>query len=297
MFHHKHLQKKKLRKKLKTCVTPLIVALIKSGPLELRCELTHNTTTTLFLLCFLACPINFFLYVVFLFLSFFAFTFPSLLSTLTDSQSLLKPLFFFFFLGWEYRPGLWQQKGSEELKQRLFSLLSCILLTHCRQYTQYPYMCVAALLWLRKPEGQTAVYSSLSCTHFAISWSVSVSKEWEFSFIMLDIIKNNQKILQKTINLSRLWLAFYQHWCAGTTWTEAGILQAESRPEVYTSHLDYIKVASEEIVLFHMPKVNKHKTTSCGLMKHKPSFFNFCHSCQSEYHSTIAPLANISIRF
>lgn len=52
-------KKKKLRKKLKTCVTPLIVAPIKSGPLELRCELTHNTTTTPLLALFSRLPHKF----------------------------------------------------------------------------------------------------------------------------------------------------------------------------------------------------------------------------------------------
>lgn len=194
MFHHKHLQekKKKLRKKLKTSVTPLIAAPIKSGPLELRCELAHNTTTTPLPALLSRLPHKFLpvrglsvSLILCLYLSFFA----------RNSHRFSQSSLFFFFLGWKYRPGLWQQKGSEELKQRLFSLLSRILLTHCRQYTQNAYMCVAALLWLRKPEGRTAAYSSLSCTHDAISWSVSVSKGRQFSFTTLDIIKNNQKIL------------------------------------------------------------------------------------------------------
>lgn len=120
--------------------------------------LTVNSLTTRqqppFLLCFFACPINFFLYVVFLFLSFFAFTF---LPSAQPSQILTVCCTSLFFPGWKCRPLLWQQKGNKESKQRLFSLLSCILLAHSSR-RQYACMCVcvcaAALLWLREPESR-----------------------------------------------------------------------------------------------------------------------------------------------
>lgn len=147
MFYQKHLQKKKkkkLRKKLKTCVTPLIVAPIKSGPLELRCELTHNTTTTPLLALFSRLPHKFLpvrglsvSLILCLYLSFFA---PNSHRFSQSAQASL------FFPRVKIQARALTAESSEQLKQRLFSLLSCILLTHCRQYTQYAYMCVAALL-------------------------------------------------------------------------------------------------------------------------------------------------------
>lgn len=89
-------RKKKLRKKLKTCVTPLVVAPIKSGPLELRCELTHNTTTTPLLALFSRLPHKFLpvrglsvSLILCLYLSFFA---PN-----SQILTVCSSLFFFFF--------------------------------------------------------------------------------------------------------------------------------------------------------------------------------------------------------
>lgn len=122
-------------KKLKTCVPGTFRKNWAIGAWLLSHSQHDNNHSSC---CFLVCPINFLMYVVFLFLSFFAFTF--LLSS-QPSKILTVCCTSLFFPGWKCRPLLWQQKGSEESKQRLFSLLSCILLAHS-SWRQYACMCV-----------------------------------------------------------------------------------------------------------------------------------------------------------
>lgn len=212
-------------------MTPLIVAPIKSGPLELRCELTHNTTTTPLLALFSRLPHKFLpvrglsvSLILCLYLSFFA----------PNSHRFSQSSLFFFFSpsGENIGQGFDSRKAARSWSSASFLFFPAFCsLTADSTHTVRIHVC-CCLSVTQKARGRTAAYSSLSCTHFAISWPVSVSKEREFSFTALDVIKNNQTILSNTINLSCLRLTFYQQWCAGTRWTETAILQAESRPEV-----------------------------------------------------------------